>query len=105
MPALPTLMTHLQREYRKFYSHLDRLAKPKYDGVDGFVAFCEKYLSEINPAIESFFPPFSVGLRLSNNVKVVMAGGPSQQSGQMQDHTSIGISSGDTDGSDGSVPI
>jgi hypothetical protein len=104
--TLPTLMTHLNREYEKFIRNLDQLSRPKYAGVEGFSHFCEKYLAEINPAIESFFPANSIGLRLADNTRVVLAGGPGvQASGQMQDSQSVGVTTGDESIAAGEIPI
>jgi hypothetical protein len=91
--VLPTLMSYLKSVYDKS----DDVLPPLEDRADAdhFVAFCENYLATTNPAVEPFYAPVGLGLRLANNDKVLLSAGPEQETtGDMQDSSSVKITNG-----------
>jgi len=100
MNEIPTLTQHLKAQYDKFFANLPPIARPSYVGINGYLAFCEKYLGEINPAVEMYYPGNNLGLILADRTIVTLAETPeSQATGQMEESSAVPVTTGDLEAS------
>jgi len=103
---LPHLIQHLRREYAL---HLGKAATDPgaMDGVgaDAFISWAAQYLSD-NRTVENWPADANIGLRLSNNKRVLVHPATGEGTGQMQESGAVHVTKGQTQpGQEGVVQV
>jgi hypothetical protein len=104
--GMNTLMDHIRLAYRAKIEQVKE--KNQQPGAreqlvqlltfDGFIQFANKYLSEINPPVESFAASVGLGLRLADSTRVLLSNHAAQTApagGMAPDNDNYLITRGD----------
>ncbi len=101
MADIPTLLSFLQDKHTKHQADTDPMNRPRYEGVAGFVAFCEAYLAA-NPPVGVSYPGIGIAISLADSSQVMLAGQPGDiVAGGMEPANAVPIMKG----GDGSIKV